>query len=85
MASSSRLFEPLKIGNVDLQHRVVMAPLKRFRANKKHVPLPLMKEYYGQRASTPGILLITEATFISQQAAGYDNVPGLWNTDQINA
>lgn len=85
MASSSRLFEPLKVGNVTLQHRVVMAPLTRFRANKEHVPLPLMKEYYGQRASTPGTLLITEATFISRQAAGYDNVPGLWNTEQIAA
>lgn len=83
MTSSSRLFEPLKIGNVTLQHRAVMAPLTRFRANKKHVPLPLMKEYYGQRASTPGTLLITEATFISQQAAGFDNAPGLWTADQI--
>ncbi|ETS82814.1 hypothetical protein PFICI_04690 [Pestalotiopsis fici W106-1] len=81
--ATSKLFEPLRIGNMDLKHRIVMAPLTRYRANKQHVPLPLMKEYYGQRASTPGTLLITEATFISQQAAGDANVPGIWTKDQI--
>ncbi|KAL6901181.1 hypothetical protein GGI43DRAFT_433923 [Trichoderma evansii] len=81
--SDSRLFQPLKIGDITLQHRVVMAPLTRFRANKQHVPLPLMKEYYSQRASTPGTLLITEATFISQRAAGYENAPGIWTKEQI--
>ncbi|KAK6192980.1 hypothetical protein LQW54_012925 [Pestalotiopsis sp. IQ-011] len=81
--SDSKLFEPLKIGNMTLQHRVVMAPLTRYRANQHHVPLPIMKEYYGQRASTPGTLLITEATFVSQRAAGDANVPGIWTRDQI--
>ena len=40
--------------------------------------LPMVKEYYEQRASVPGTLLITEGTFISPQAGGYDNIPGLW-------
>ncbi|KAF8890998.1 hypothetical protein BD779DRAFT_1622253 [Infundibulicybe gibba] len=51
-----------------------------------HVPtVPLMKDYYTQRASTPGSLLITEATPIAAQAGGYPNVPGIWSQQQINA
>lgn len=42
-----------------------------------------MKEYYSQRASIPGTLLITEATFISQRAAGYENAPVIWTKEQI--
>jgi len=47
------------------------------------VPGPLVAEYYAQRASTPGTLLITEATFIAARAGGYSNVPGIWNEEQI--
>jgi len=36
-----------------LAHRVVMAPLTRFRVDDEHVPLPMATEYYSQRASTP--------------------------------
>lgn len=62
-----------------------MAPLTRYRANDAHVHTGLAVEYYSQRASVPGTLLITEATFISPRAAGYANVPGIWNKDQIAA
>jgi NADPH2 dehydrogenase len=44
-----------------------------------------MTTYYTQRGSSPGTLLITEATFISPQAGGYDNVPGIWSEAQIFA
>ncbi|EDR03120.1 uncharacterized protein LACBIDRAFT_191617 [Laccaria bicolor S238N-H82] len=83
----SKLFQPIAIGFNTLQHRVVLTPLTRFRATKKtHVPInPLVKTYYSQRSSTPGTLLITEATFIAPQAGGYDNVPGIWSQEQIAA
>lgn len=82
---SNSLFSPVKVGQQLLDHRVVMSPLTRFRADESHVPLPFVADYYAQRASVPGTLLITEATFISPQASGYANVPGLWNTSQIAA
>ncbi|KAK8024661.1 hypothetical protein PG990_002484 [Apiospora arundinis] len=85
MAAESKLFQPLKVGNNSLQHRLAMAPLTRFRADGEHVPLPMVKEYYEQRASVPGTLLITEATFISPQAGGYPNVPGIYTPEQIRA
>ncbi|KAK7978728.1 NADH:flavin oxidoreductase NADH oxidase [Apiospora saccharicola] len=62
-----------------------MAPLTRFRADGDHVPLPMVKEYYEQRASVPGTLLVTEATFISPQAGGYPNIPGIYSPEQIRS
>ncbi|KAJ7067751.1 hypothetical protein B0H15DRAFT_787320 [Mycena belliarum] len=82
--SSSQLFKPLQVGPVALQHRVVLAPLTRYKATTEHVPfLPLVAEYYGQRASRPGTLLITEATFIAARAGGYAHIPGIWSPAQI--
>ncbi|MCJ1284293.1 Chanoclavine-I aldehyde reductase fgaOx3 [Xylographa opegraphella] len=77
------LSDPLRIGNCQLKHRLVMAPLTRYRADDAHVPLPMVTEYYAQRASVPGTLLITEATFISPRASGYNNIPGIYSTAQI--
>ncbi|KIJ49075.1 hypothetical protein M422DRAFT_161647 [Sphaerobolus stellatus SS14] len=42
-------------------------------------------EYYAQRGSTSGTLLITEATFVSQRRGGMANVPGLYTQEQIDA
>ncbi|KAK0925392.1 hypothetical protein LTR57_005043 [Friedmanniomyces endolithicus] len=64
---------------------MVMAPLTRFRSTMEHIPGKYMKEYYEQRASVPGTLLITEATFIAPQAGGYNNVPGIWSDEQVEA
>ncbi|KAK0785385.1 hypothetical protein LTR75_013563 [Friedmanniomyces endolithicus] len=59
--------------------------LTRFRADNDHVQLPFAKDYYTQRACVPGTLIITEATFISPEAGGYANVPGIYNDAQIKA
>jgi len=82
---ASNLFKPLKLGRLELQNRIAMAPLTRFRADDEHVPLPFVAEYYAQRASSPGTLLITEATFIAPQAGGYGNAPGIWSQEQITS
>jgi len=81
--SNSRLFQPIRLGTSELSHRIVLAPLTRFRADKAHVPTDLHVEYYAQRASVPGTHLITEATFVSANAGGLDNIPGIWNDAQI--
>ncbi|CCL99889.1 uncharacterized protein FIBRA_01914 [Fibroporia radiculosa] len=80
-----KLFQPLRVGNFTLSHRVVLAPLTRTRANKDHVHGDLAVEYYSQRASVPGTLLITEATFIAAKAGGFPHVPGIWNDEQVIA
>ena len=84
-AATPKLFMPLELGDLVLAHRVVMAPLTRFRADKDHVHQDLAVKYYGQRAEVPGTLIITEATFIAAEAGGYDNIPGIWSDAQIAA
>lgn len=81
---NSQLFKPLKIGNVMVNHRIGMAPMTRLRATDDRVPLPLMAEYYGQRSTVPGTLLISEGTLISYESSGgFANAPGIWNEEQI--
>jgi NADPH2 dehydrogenase len=86
MSTSSipKLFQPIRVGTANLQHRVVLAPLTRYRADDQHVHGPLAVEYYKQRTTVPGTLAITEATFIAPKAGGYKNVPGIWSDEQIS-
>src|SRR6201999_1759209 len=79
--STSKLFEPFKLGSITLPNRSVMAPLTRNRALHGLVPNPLAVEYYGQRASAG--LLISEATQVSQQGQGYQDTPGIYSKEQV--
>ncbi|KAF4029498.1 NADH:flavin oxidoreductase / NADH oxidase family [Phytophthora infestans] len=85
--STPKLFSPLTLGGenpVQLQHRVVMAPLTRLRTGETGVPTDLVAEYYAQR-STPGGLIIAEATNISPTARGYFGAPGLFTSEQVES
>ncbi|KAK2812213.1 hypothetical protein FQN50_001571 [Emmonsiellopsis sp. PD_5] len=84
--ADSRLFRPLKIGNMEVKHRIAMAPLTRLRATADRVPSPLMKEYYSQRASVPGTLIIAEGTIASPAGGGgFIGGPGIWSQEQVSA
>ena len=77
------LFSPLKLGPYQLQHRVVMAPLTRMRADRSSfAPRSLNAEYYGQRA-TPGGLLIAEASPVMVAGRGNPGTPGIYSEAQI--
>jgi N-ethylmaleimide reductase len=78
----SKLFLPIRIGAIDLSHRVVLAPLTRMRADPGNVPNDLMATYYGQRASEGG-LMISEATFISATGNGGYASPGIVTDEQV--
>ncbi|MGI4761983.1 MAG: alkene reductase [Janthinobacterium lividum] len=76
------LLTPYQSDKLNLKNRVVMAPMTRSRAdNPGAVPNDLMVEYYTQRA-TAG-LIISEGVFVSPEAAGYINVPGLYTPEQV--
>lgn len=60
--------------------------MTRFRSTAEGVVhLPLVKEYYTQRAVAPGTLLVTEGAFIAEKAGGLPNIPGLWSSEQLEA
>ncbi|KAJ5097417.1 hypothetical protein N7456_008138 [Penicillium angulare] len=85
MSAESPLFKPLQVGPVTLGHRIAMAPLTRIRVDDNHVPLPFVADYYSQRGSFPGTLLVSEGTFIDARAGGGRNMPGIYNSAQIAA
>jgi N-ethylmaleimide reductase len=81
--NNSTLFSKTSIGPIELEHRVVMAPLTRLRSEMPgDIPGALMLEYYAQRASQGG-LIISEAATISSTARGYYGAPGIYSKDQV--
>lgn len=80
--SNQPLFTATAIGPFTLEHRVVMAPLTRMRSSAGNVPNDLMAEYYAQR-STPGGLIIAEATPASPYGFGYAGSPGIFTLEQV--
>jgi N-ethylmaleimide reductase len=82
-ATEKKLFTPLRLGAMQLKHRVVMAPLTRSRSVQPNsIPGDLMAEYYTQRASDGG-LIIGEATNISVTSRGWLGAPGLYTDQQV--
>jgi N-ethylmaleimide reductase len=81
--SKNPLLQPLKTKNLNLENRVVMAPMTRSRAaNAENKPTKdLQAVYYGQRASAG--LIITEGAQVSQRAVGYINTPGIYSQEQV--
>lgn len=75
------LFDPVRIGALELPNRIFMAPLTRARAGSERIPNALMAEYYTQRASAG--LIISEATSVSPMGVGYADTPGIWSQEQV--
>lgn len=76
------LFEPLKLGDLNLRNRIIMAPLTRMRSKQPgSIPYSMNAEYYTQRASAG--LIISEATQVSQQGQGYPATPGIYSPLQV--
>lgn len=78
-----KLLGTARLGKLQLQNRVVMAPMTRSRADAGGVVGELTVRYYVQRA-TAG-LVITEATNVSPEAVGSPFTPGIWSAEQVEA
>ncbi|XP_054814121.1 12-oxophytodienoate reductase 1-like [Prosopis cineraria] len=77
------LLTPYKMGNFNLSHRVVLAPLTRQRFYNDD-PQPHVVLYYSQRTSKGG-LLIAESAAISNTARAYPRTPGIWTKEQVES
>ena len=76
------LFDPIRVGDLDLPNRIFMSPLTRLRGTADHLPRPeLMARYYSQRASAG--LIISEGTPVDPLGVGYPQVPGIWSAEQV--
>ncbi|WP_017611420.1 alkene reductase [Nocardiopsis xinjiangensis] len=77
----SILWNPFKVGQITLEHRLAMAPMTRDRALPDGTPSPMMAEYYAQRASLG--LLITEGTQPNEDGQGYLLTPGIHTDEHV--
>src|SRR5580700_1134351 len=75
------LFDPIRLGDLKLPNRIIMAPLTRSRAGTNRIANRLMAEYYAQRASAG--LIVSEATVVSPMGIGYADTPGIWSPEQV--
>ena len=75
------LFDPVRVGDLALANRIVMAPLTRNRAAQGAIPSPLAVEYYRQRASAG--LIITEGSQVCPEGQGYIDTPGIHDAEQV--
>lgn len=77
------LFNPLSLGGIALNNRIVMAPMTRNRANPDGSPTPLMVQHYAERASAG--LIIAEGTWPSVTGQAYCRQPGIETDAHIEA
>jgi 2,4-dienoyl-CoA reductase-like NADH-dependent reductase (Old Yellow Enzyme family) len=77
----TKLFDPIRLGDLELPNRILMAPLTRSRAGAGRIANRLMAEYYSQRASAG--LILSEATVVSPMGSGYADTPGIWSPEQV--
>ncbi|MBT8295319.1 MAG: alkene reductase [Gramella sp.] len=75
-----KLLSNYKLGEIELENRMVMAPLTRARATD-NIPNDLMVKYYSQR--TGAGLIISEGTAPSPNGLGYARIPGIYNEAQF--
>ncbi|WP_263144037.1 NADH:flavin oxidoreductase [Pseudomonas sp. RIT-PI-AD] len=82
-ASVDALFEPFRLGSLNLSSRVVMAPMTR-SFSPGGVPGDQVVEYYRRRAAAGVGLIVTEGTTVNHAAAnGYPHVPRFYGEDAL--
>ena len=78
------LLTPFQMGDITLPNRIIMASMTRARAtNTAIVPTDLHATYYAQRASAG--LILSESAWISKNAIGFLNIPGIFSPAQTEA
>ncbi|MEN0108736.1 MAG: hypothetical protein AAGC84_20260, partial [Pseudomonas sp.] len=77
------LFEPFRLGDLELPTRVVMAPMTR-SFSPGGVPNAGVIEYYRRRAAAGVGLIVTEGTTVGHKASnGYPHVPRFFGEDAL--
>ncbi|BBP85209.1 alkene reductase [Pseudomonas sp. Pc102] len=80
--TTRNLFQPTRLGSLELPNAVVMAPLTRQRSLQPgNIPSELNATYYAQRASAG--LIISEATQVCPEGQGYAWTPGIHSAEQV--
>ncbi|NPT62255.1 12-oxophytodienoate reductase [Paraburkholderia sp. 5N] len=80
---SEILFDPVKLGSLELKNRIVMAPMTRAKS-PQGVPGEDVAAYYRRRVEGGVGLIISEGTFIPHWSASHDeNAPRFYGDDAL--
>jgi len=77
MSSFEKLFEPIKIGTMEVKNRFVMAPMITNYAASDGSVTDRFKAYHKARAKGGVGLIIVEATFVHLSGKGFSNELGI--------
>ena len=82
MKPTQPLLTPIKMGDLVLPNRVVVAALTRMRAsNETHSPNEMHAEYYAARASAGFIL--TECAAVNIEGDSFPGSAAIYNDEQV--
>lgn len=79
---SEHIYSNVKIGNMLLKNRIVMAPMTRSRCID-NMPNELVVKYYTQRSEAG--LIISEGIAPSDNGLGYARIPGMFTNEHMKA
>ena len=83
MTDTSALFRPWSLGSLELENRIVMAPMTRSKS-PEGIPGQPVADYYRRRAENAVGLIITEGTTVDRPGASFDPaIPNFHNPDSL--
>jgi len=82
--SIESLFKPFQYKNLQLNNRIVMAPMTRAQSDNG-VPTQAIADYYARRAEAEVGLILSEGTVINRPASkNIQNIPDFYGTEALN-
>lgn len=83
--SNKNIFTPIKLGDLNLCNRIVMAAMTRLRADfGTGVPNELHQTYYSQRAKKTAFVL-TECSQVSREGNSFPGLPAFTQMSRLTA
>lgn len=78
-----KIFEPIKIGNLELKNRLVVSAMVTQYCNKDGTATEKYIAYHEAKAKGGWGLVITENHIVTKDAGCFRRIAGLWNDEQI--
>ncbi len=80
-----KLFEPVRIGSMELKNRVIMGPLGTAMADENHWPTPRQVRYYEERAKGGVAMVMMEHTGVQEMGVRSATATGIWDPAGVPA
>lgn len=84
-AEFPHVFEPLKIGSLEIENRMVVSAMVTNYCESNGMPTEKFIAYHEHKARGGWGLIITEDYVIGPHAGGFDRLPGLYSDELVNA